>query len=273
MKKTKTTIKPFYTTASKLLKMKVNNIEDVKNFYVGVNNLAAEISSNLVFMKELSLSKYNDNLKLLDGVNHILGYGQTVGRSNLFKEKSSTGALTVKKVDLSLFFRLNPLAKNEIEDIQKEATEYFKFTKIEREEIDALKKQIEELQKVLQQKEDNRLITIDKSSGDYYIHTALGARFLKLRRDTLYRMAFDAVYSLKPEGGKISFTDFEGASTPEINKRLHGKDNKGKCAYIKSLLTDPKNGFLLASDIGKGTFHGRPVIECTQKGIIFNNKK
>jgi len=131
--------KPFYRVASDLLKLKIKTIEDVKKFYIGVNDLASQISSNSVFINELSSPKYNDNLNLLKGINYILGYGQMAGRSGLFAKKS------LKKVNLDCFLEKNPQAKSEIKNIQKKATLYFKAIK---KAIDSYSK--EEVDKILE---------------------------------------------------------------------------------------------------------------------------
>lgn len=136
MKNTKTT-KPFYATASKLLKLKINNIEDVKNFYVGVNSLAAEISENRVFLKKLGSLRNDDKPRpITRAVNSILGYGVVEGQSpTLFPQ--------AKRVSLDLFSQWNRVAESEVEVVQKEATVYFNALKKEtdsytKEEVDKI---------------------------------------------------------------------------------------------------------------------------------------
>lgn len=155
MKKTSNTTKPFYATAKKLLEMKVSTIDEVKDFYVGVNNLASEISLNSAFIKELISLKYNDNLKLIRGVNHILGYGAAVGHSGLFAKQSLTAFSPAKEVSLVLFFQLKPRAKDEIEIAQKEAKAYFdtfkKYTKEDRERDEGTRKMVEETRRMVEE--------------------------------------------------------------------------------------------------------------------------
>src|SRR3989338_1892071 len=112
-------IKPFYKTADSLLRARIKTIDDVKNFYIGVNNLASEISSNQNFINEAGSIKYSDNIKLREGVNYILAYGQVIEKSKLFVKKS------LKKVKLNAFLDKNPRERSEIIIKLKEAEVYF----------------------------------------------------------------------------------------------------------------------------------------------------
>ena len=97
--------------------MDINTIKDAKKFYIWVNELAFQISSNEILINELSSVIYDDNQKLFKGITHILGYGQAVGRyKDLF---------TAKEVKLNAFLKKNPRFRNRIGIIQKEATIYF----------------------------------------------------------------------------------------------------------------------------------------------------
>lgn len=112
------------------------------------------------------------------------------------------------------------------------------------------------------------------SDGDYFLNEENTPKLLKLKKTSLYYSAFDAVYSIHPEGGTISFSDFASRVSPKIKRKLANKDNNVKCKIIRSYLTDKSNGFLRASKIGGSTFNNKPLIECEPKtGIIFNNKK
>lgn len=108
----------FRITANRLLKMSIDGIEDVKKFYVGVNNLAFQIASNAALINKLNSLRYDDNQKLFKGIIHILAYGQVIGKSELFAQKSSTGLLHVKKINLDAFFEKNPWAERKIKNIQ-----------------------------------------------------------------------------------------------------------------------------------------------------------
>lgn len=115
---------------------------------------------------------------------------------------------------------------------------------------------------------------IFRKDDEFYINETDEKRHLKLRKTALYYKAFTSVYELRPDGGTISYKDFAGTASSEIKIRLKGKDGDGKCAVVKSYLTDKSNGFLRASKIGEAKFKGRPLIECDPvNGIVFNNKR
>ncbi|MDO8451301.1 MAG: hypothetical protein Q7S76_00345 [bacterium] len=128
--------KPFYTTANRLLRAKVNTIEDVKAFYIGVNELASEIALNSILINELSSVQYSDNQKLTKAITYILGYGQVIGRySDLF---------TAKEITLNAFLKKNPRFRNRIGIIQKEAGIYFNTLTKRVEELEKQNKEIKE---------------------------------------------------------------------------------------------------------------------------------
>lgn len=121
---------------------------------------------------------------------------------------------------------------------------------------------------------DKLKIIFKNNSGDYYFNGGNAPRILKLKRSTLYYAVIDAIYSLAPEGGTISFNDFAGSVGLKIRRKLTNKDDNGKCKVIRSYVTDKSNGFLRASEIKDTTFGGKPLIECVPgTGIIFNNRK
>lgn len=148
---------PFYTAANRLLRMKIRTIEDAIKFYVGVNNLAAQISSDSTAITGLGSRRYDDNPKLFKAIIHILAYGQVIGKTKLFAQKVPTTTSAVKKVNLDAFVKKNSEAKRKIKNIQEEATTYFnalekigeEFTKEDRENIKITKKMVEELYKQL----------------------------------------------------------------------------------------------------------------------------
>ncbi len=117
-------------------------------------------------------------------------------------------------------------------------------------------------------------IIFKNSDGDYFLNRGNTPKLLKLKKTSLYYSALDTVYSLRPEGGIISFGDFAGRVLSKIKKKLANKGDNVKCKIIRSYLTDKSNGFLRASKIGETTFNNKPLIECEPgTGIIFNNKK
>ena len=137
------------------------------------------------------------------------------------------------------------------------------------------------LEKILGVKKKNSDVSVDldsykiiyKKDGEFYINEDNGRRLLKFRKTTLYYRAFSTVYNLRPDGGTVSYSEFAGATSIDIKNRLRGKDKKKRCAIVRSYLTDPGNGFLRPSKIGEAEFNSKPLIECTQEEIIFNNKK
>ena len=137
------------------------------------------------------------------------------------------------------------------------------------------------LEKILEAKKNNSDVSVDldsykviyKKDDEFYINEGNTRRLLKLQKTSLYYKAFSALYTLLPGGGKISYEEFAGATSIDIKNRLRGKDKKKRCAIVRSYLTDPGNGFLRPSKIGEAEFNSKPLIECTQEEIIFNNKK
>lgn len=122
--------------------------------------------------------------------------------------------------------------------------------------------------------QDNSKYIFKDINGDYYLNDGHKPRLLKLGKRTKYYVAFDALYSLVPEGGIVSFSDFSGVVSSIVKRKLMNKNDKEKCRIIRSYLTDRKNGFLRASKIGEATFNNKPMIECEPKtGITFNNRK
>lgn len=115
----------FNIMVNKLLGMEIKGIKDVKKFYIGLNHLAAQIASNSDLINKYGSVEYGDNSKLRKGIIHILGYGQVIGESKLFKQKPPTKSLPVRKVNLGAFLKKNPGAKSEIKIVQKEAIIYF----------------------------------------------------------------------------------------------------------------------------------------------------
>jgi hypothetical protein len=112
------------------------------------------------------------------------------------------------------------------------------------------------------------------ANEEYFLNEINGPRLLKLKKSALYYIAFDAIYSLIPDGGTITFNDFAGGAKMGIKRKLTNKDNTKKCKIIRSFLTDKSNGFLRASKIKDTTFNNKPLIECNPiTGIVFNNKK
>jgi len=269
-----------WATADALLKMSIKTVEDIKNFYIGINNLASEISSNQDFLVESGSVKYSDNIKLREAINHVFGYGIAVRKSKFFTKQLS------KEVNLNAFLKKNPQAKFEIKIIEEKAQIYFytlaeKVESLEKEGINKDKK-IKELQRVVKsiqkelsgkEREDLFLITKSKD-GDYYLNETSVPRLLKLKKTALYFLVLETMYLLVPEGGTIKFNDFIGRAPKKIKEKLKKKNNREKCRIIRSYLTDKSNGFLRASKIRESTFKGKSLIECDPViGITFNNKK
>src|SRR3989344_8454876 len=152
MKKKTSDIKPFYAIANRLLRARIKNIEDIKQFYTGVNDLASQMASNPVLITELSSPKYNDNRKLFKGITYILGYGQVIG--------SYKDLFTAKEVKLDVFLKKNPRIKSEIRIIQKEARIYFN-TLANR--VEELEKRVEDLKKEIKEIKD---IKINSSAAE-----------------------------------------------------------------------------------------------------------
>lgn len=153
-------IKPFYTVANRLLRAKINTIEDVKKFYAGVNELASEIVLNSNLISELDSIKYGDDQKLIQAITHILGYGQVIGG---YKD-----IFAAKEITLYAFLEKNPRFRNRIGIIQKEATIYFnklikiggEFTNEDREKLNQALQAINEIKqeifkKPIQKKKNN----------------------------------------------------------------------------------------------------------------------
>lgn len=100
----KLNIGPILGTADALTGMNIETLGDARNFFVGVNNLASQISlgGNLILnesgqgltigQKALKLSDsfnvenlaFADSIKLSNGITNIVGYGQAVQESGLF---------------------------------------------------------------------------------------------------------------------------------------------------------------------------------------------
>lgn len=120
-------IKPLYKTANHLLRMEINTIEDVINFYIGVNNLASQISLNTSLIDELNSEKYRDNPSFLNRVSYILGYGQVLEDSKKFVQSLlPLEGLKIKEIKLYPFLAKIPQMKAAINIAQKEAHRNFK---------------------------------------------------------------------------------------------------------------------------------------------------
>lgn len=144
-------------------------------------------------------------------------------------------------------------------------------------QIEILNGYLDKINGIKKQKDDpiNKYRNIYKDkSGDYFLNENGKPRLLKLKKESLYFLAFDALYSLAPDGGTVTFGNFTGKVKLEVGRKLRGKDDKEKCRIISSYLTDKSNGFLRASKIKDSTFNEKPIIECNLRtGITFNNKK
>ena len=129
-------IKHFLKIINDLLRTKIKDIKDVKNFYIGVNNLASEISSHPTLIKKLKPFIYNNDQKLFKEVTYILGYGKVVERSKIFEQTTPPSLLARKRVNLTGFFKKNLQIKNEITIVRNDAKLYFKkITDIDKEEL------------------------------------------------------------------------------------------------------------------------------------------
>jgi len=141
--------------------------------------------------------------------------------------------------------------------------------------LEGYMKKIKGEKKVDSKSTESRII-IRKDNGDFYINEANGERFLNLKKNSLYYEAFVAMYSLIPDGGTISFSEYKGSASSRIKRGFLNKTQKKQGAKINSYLNDKTNGFLRASKINDSKFKdGRSLIECNpvEGTIFFNNKK
>lgn len=198
-------IKPFYATANRLLRAKINTIEDVRKFYIGVNELASEIALNSILISELDSVKYGDNQKLIKGITHILGYGQVIGKyKDLF---------TAKEVKLNAFLKKNPRFRNGIGIIQKEARIYF----------NTLSKRVGELERRDKEKDE----TIAELKKD----VELTREIKEAVKSIAATFPPDRVFKVELVGNAGGFSGETGASHKGKEARISYNTNLGKFTF------------------------------------------
>lgn len=262
-------IKPFYKTANTLLKMKVDTVEDIRNFYIGINNLASEVSLNTLFINELGSVEYSDNIKLHEAINYILGYGKVIEKSNLFTKTS------IKKVNLNTFLEKNPRAENQIKTIQTEAQVYFSKTK---KAIDSYSKvEVDELLKGLDKKFNSRIEELKKvavlslwvtkdSNGDYCFD---GKRIYIKSKDADYAIIFDIIYFLTPLGGKMEYKkileECKKRKLQNVNRKSILRALTGKKANLFRYVKDLKQELPFGTNLFVAMQNGKEIEFCNQK--------
>lgn len=130
--------------AKNLLKEKVQSIDGVKMFIVGVNNLAYEILENEDFQKELRDGVYADNELFLTSVNYILAYGRKAkDNAQLFPREQ------IKEINLNNFLKKYPDSVYESQIATEKSELLFKFLGRENETFHNLFKMVEEIHEML----------------------------------------------------------------------------------------------------------------------------
>lgn len=222
---------PFYKTANNLLRIKVEKVEDVKKFYIGINKLAAQISLNASFINEFGSEKYNDNPKLLKGIIHILGYGQEVKKSKLFETSP-----IVKEVNLDAFLEKNPQMKRKIKSIQIKAKVYFSTLKqrvdAQDEEIKKIKEELREIKEIKTSSPEVKEISIGPLKHD-------GARVFydgKPLKLTPQMIRLCGVFMKKSQDKDRMATDEELMNEAEALKHISFKNTQKLISKLRQTL-------------------------------------
>lgn len=139
------------------------------------------------------------------------------------------------------------------------------------EHIHRFENSIQEKEIVLNHKQESQNTSdfyIKKKDDDFYYK----GKYLNLSKKADYFKVFDALYSLLPEGGEISYENLGKELCSRQKKvKTYTKDQMRK--YIQRNLTDQSNGFLRYAKLPRTEDNGKPLIEIVRaQGLRFNNK-
>ena len=252
----KTSIKIFYETANTLSKMKIEDIEDVKKFYLGINDLASQITSSPVLIKKLKTSIYDDDQPLFNEVAYILGYGLAVEESNIFTEK--------EEIKLDLFIKETPQMKSLIVRTRIKAILYFKSLLEKR--VETLEKTVSELQEIIKKVAVPSFWVTKDNNGNYFFD---GKRIYIKNKDADYAIIFDIIYSLIPLGGKIEYKKILEQCKKEklknVNKKSILRALTGKSANLFRYVEELKQKLPFGANLFVAMHNGKEIEFCNQK--------
>ena len=108
-------------------------------------------------------------------------------------------------------------------------------------------------------------IVKDKKTGDYLFD---GTKIHITNKEADYARIFDAVFSLIPQGGEVSYPDV-------ISQCKSSRLTVNKSAIQRALTGEKANFFLYVPDVNQAPTHGVRLFEATRNGkkLIFNNKR